>query len=110
MEGDAGGRGRGAPRGPRPWPTHAAALADDLTAAMLTTQSDAAGLQRQAAAIGRLADTCVELLDEGNILLARRMAVDIARFAKALGARGIGERAQWATAALKKARAGEYGE
>jgi len=97
-------------RGPREWPTKAAALADDLTATLLTIRSDGATVGKQARAIARLADTGIEQIDSSNIFLTRRLLVDISKFATALAIVGDNSEsaAESARAALAAARVGEY--
>ena len=100
-------------RAPRaaPWPTFAGRVADDLVAVLITTRDEGRGVNGNAAAITRLAETCIEQIDDGNLFMAKRLLRKMGEFSGALETTGtnIAERSETARAALAAARRGEYG-
>ncbi len=106
------------PQGPRkrapraaPWPTFAGRVADDVIAVLITTRDEGRGINGNAAAITRLAETCIEQIDDGNLFMAKRLLRKIGEFSSALETTGDSttKRAEAARKQLAAARVGEYG-
>lgn len=99
-------------RAPRaaPWPTFAGRVADDMIAVLITTRDEGRGVNGNAAAITRLAETCIEQIDDGNLFMAKRLLREIGKFSGALETTGkaLDQRAETARKQLAAARAGEY--
>jgi hypothetical protein len=99
-------------RNVQPWPYKAGQVADDIMAALSAISGDADTISRQAEAVDRLTDTCLQQIANGNVLLAQRILLDLRKIAIAQSSAcvSIRSRAGMSRAALAAARVGEYGE
>lgn len=96
----------------QPWPYKAAAVADEVAATLAEVCAGARSMDRQMQAIDGMAALGVDELRKGNVLLAMQILLDIQQrtatvrhtAATILGTAGA------ASAALAKARVGEYSE
>ena len=95
----------------QPWPYSAAQVADELAATLTANIADFDTIRISSEAIDRLADTCLQQIANGNILLVQRILLDLRNIAigqKDTCANGK-NRSGTARAQLAAARVGEYG-